>query len=191
MQPPQRRVSVALSCVVTCHDSLSKIILRGSMEGGRHRGQQRKCWMDNVKEQRHTTSKSGHPCPCQNCSQWPPTEKKKRKKGKDLCWLVPPTTHSVKGLNWPELLCLMRTFLLLKPASLLYETEDILSLVSADSLHTTSAPHLPFGEQKPNDRLFRCCLNAKDVAIIRWRRHGNRTESTLYRSCFGLSMTGS
>ena len=24
-----------------------------------------------------TASKSGHPCPCQNCSQWPPAEKKK------------------------------------------------------------------------------------------------------------------
>ena len=24
---------------------------------------------------RWTTSKSGHPCPCQNCPQWPPAEK--------------------------------------------------------------------------------------------------------------------
>ena len=32
---------------VTRHDSLSKIILQ---EGGRRRGRQWKCWMDNIKE---------------------------------------------------------------------------------------------------------------------------------------------
>ena len=48
------------------------------------------------------TSKSGHPCPCQNCSKGPPAEKT----GKYLCWIaphVPPTTQSVKGLNGTEL----------------------------------------------------------------------------------------
>ena len=34
---------------VTCHGSLSKTILQGTSEGGRHRGQQRKCWMNNIK----------------------------------------------------------------------------------------------------------------------------------------------
>ena len=47
-------------------DSLSKAILQGTLEGGRRRGRQRKCWMDKI---------SGHPCPCQNCSQGPPSEK--------------------------------------------------------------------------------------------------------------------
>ena len=32
------------------HDSLSKTILQGTLEGGRRRGRQRKCWMDNIKE---------------------------------------------------------------------------------------------------------------------------------------------
>ena len=32
------------------HDSLSKTILQGISEGGRRRGPQRKCWMDNIKE---------------------------------------------------------------------------------------------------------------------------------------------
>ena len=32
------------------HDSLSKIILQGTLEGGRHRGRHRKCWMNNVKQ---------------------------------------------------------------------------------------------------------------------------------------------
>ena len=32
------------------HDSLSKAILQGTLEGGQCRGWQRKCWMDNVKE---------------------------------------------------------------------------------------------------------------------------------------------
>ena len=35
---------------VTDHDSLSKTILQGTLEGGRHRGCQRKCWMDNIKK---------------------------------------------------------------------------------------------------------------------------------------------
>ena len=32
-----------------------------TLEDGRSHGQQRKCWMDNIK--------SGHPCLCQNCSE--------------------------------------------------------------------------------------------------------------------------
>ena len=32
------------------HNSLSKTILRGTFEGGRHLGRQRKSWMDNIKE---------------------------------------------------------------------------------------------------------------------------------------------
>ena len=35
---------------VTRHDSLSKTILQGTLEGGRRRGRQRKCCMDNIKE---------------------------------------------------------------------------------------------------------------------------------------------
>ena len=32
------------------HDSLSKTILQDTLEGGRRRDWQRKCWMDNIKE---------------------------------------------------------------------------------------------------------------------------------------------
>ena len=32
------------------HDSLSKTILQGTLEDGRRRGRQRKCWMDNIKD---------------------------------------------------------------------------------------------------------------------------------------------
>jgi len=35
---------------VTRHNTLSKIILQGTVEGGRKRGRQRKSWSDNVKE---------------------------------------------------------------------------------------------------------------------------------------------
>ena len=35
---------------VTRHDRLSKSILQGTLEGGRRRGRQRKCRMDNIKE---------------------------------------------------------------------------------------------------------------------------------------------
>ena len=34
----------------TCHDSLSKPIFQGTLEGRRHRGRQRKSWMDKIKE---------------------------------------------------------------------------------------------------------------------------------------------
>ena len=32
------------------HNSLSKAILQGTLDDGRHRGRQRKCWMDSIKE---------------------------------------------------------------------------------------------------------------------------------------------
>ena len=35
---------------VTRHDSLSKTILHGTVEGRRRLGLQRKCWLDNIKE---------------------------------------------------------------------------------------------------------------------------------------------
>ena len=35
---------------VTRHEILSQTILQGILEGGRRRGRQRKCWMDNIKE---------------------------------------------------------------------------------------------------------------------------------------------
>ena len=35
---------------VTHHDSLSETIHQDTLEGGRRRGRQRKCWMDNIEE---------------------------------------------------------------------------------------------------------------------------------------------
>ena len=35
---------------VVRHNNLSKTILQGTLEGGRHRGRRRKHWMDNIKE---------------------------------------------------------------------------------------------------------------------------------------------
>lgn len=35
---------------VTRHDTLTKTVLQGTLEGGRKRGRQTKCWMDNIKE---------------------------------------------------------------------------------------------------------------------------------------------
>ena len=35
---------------VTCNDSLPKTILQSTLENGRRRGRQTKCWMDNIKE---------------------------------------------------------------------------------------------------------------------------------------------
>ena len=59
----------------TCHDSLSKTILQGTLEGGRRRGRQRKCWMNNIKK----SVDIPRPCPCQNCLQGPPAEKSGRR----------------------------------------------------------------------------------------------------------------
>ena len=61
-----KRRKLAWFGYVTHRDSVSKAILQATLEGGRRRGRQRKCWMDKI---------SGHPCPCQNCSQGPPSEK--------------------------------------------------------------------------------------------------------------------
>ena len=47
-------------------------------------------------------SKSGHPCRCQKCSQWPPAGVTGRESLLNQLWFS-PTTQSVKGLNWTEL----------------------------------------------------------------------------------------
>ena len=60
-----KRQNLAWFGHVMCHGSLFKTILQSTLEGGRYCGQQRKCWMDNIKE---WTSR-------QNCSQGPPAEK--------------------------------------------------------------------------------------------------------------------
>ena len=79
---------------VTCHDSLSKTIRQGTLEGGWRHGRYRKCWMDNAKER-------------PNCSQWPATEKTGN--GSLLnhlsCLPLPMTTQSMKGLNWTSETC--------------------------------------------------------------------------------------
>ena len=51
-----------------------------------------------------TTSKSGHPCPCQNCSQGSPTEKAWRGSllNSPSCPPDDPVGHETE-LNWPEL----------------------------------------------------------------------------------------
>ena len=65
--------------------------LPSTLEGGWCHGQQKNCWM--------TTSRNGHPCKCQNHSQWPPAQRLEE----NLCWIirhVPLMTPSFKGLNY-------------------------------------------------------------------------------------------
>ena len=45
-----RRRELAWLGHVTRHDSLSRTVLQGTLEGGCRRGRQRKCRMDNIKE---------------------------------------------------------------------------------------------------------------------------------------------
>ena len=77
---------------VNLHDSLSKTILQGTLEGGggAHRGRQRKRWLDNI---RGWTSQ-----PMLELSQGPPAEKTGRGSLLDRP-SCSPTTQSVKGLN--------------------------------------------------------------------------------------------
>ena len=49
-QEPVKRWKLARFGHVTRHESLSKTILQGTLEGERRRGRQKKCWMDDVKE---------------------------------------------------------------------------------------------------------------------------------------------
>ena len=44
-----KRRKLAWFVHVTRHDSLYKTTLQGTLEGGRRRGRQRICWMDNVR----------------------------------------------------------------------------------------------------------------------------------------------
>ena len=46
---------------VTRRNSPSKPILRDILKGGRRRGREKKCWMDNIKIE--------YPCLCQDCSK--------------------------------------------------------------------------------------------------------------------------
>ena len=77
---------------VTRHDSRSQTILRGTLEGGRRRGRQRKCWLDNIKE---WTDVPGHARPVHQG----PLQKRLEEGGCRIVPHVPTTTQSVKGLN--------------------------------------------------------------------------------------------
>ena len=86
-----KRRKLACFWYVTRHDSLSKTISQGTLEGGRRRGRRRKAgW----------TSKSGHPRPCQDCYCNGPLQKRPEEKLYRIVPHVPPTARSVKGLNW-------------------------------------------------------------------------------------------
>ena len=65
-----KRRKLALFGHVTHHDGLFTTILQDTLEGERPFVRQRKCWTDNIKD--------GPPCPCQNCSRWPPAKKNKK-----------------------------------------------------------------------------------------------------------------
>ena len=45
-----KRLKLAWFEHVTYHESLSKIILQGTVEGGRRSGREKICWTENVKE---------------------------------------------------------------------------------------------------------------------------------------------
>ena len=93
---------------VTRHDSLSKTILQGILEGGWRCGRHRKCWMDNIKE--WTSLPMPELLTGASC----------RKDWKRVCAesslmlphppppTLPPTAQSVKGLNWIVLVFSLR-----------------------------------------------------------------------------------
>ena len=92
-----KRQKIARFWHVTRHDSFSKTILQGTLDGGQSQGQQRKCWMD-IKDWRSL------PVPELLASRWPPAEKTGRGSllNRPSCPHSTPTpmTQLVKGLNW-------------------------------------------------------------------------------------------
>ena len=82
---------------VTYHNSLSKTILQGTLEGWQCHGWQRKCWMDNTSE--WTSLPMPEVLTRASC---------KKRLEEDLCWInphispppLPQLTQVVKGLNW-------------------------------------------------------------------------------------------
>ena len=85
------------SSILCNHDSISKTILQGSLEGERRR--------ESLEEMLDGKCQTGRACFHQNCSQWSPAAREKKKKKpveEDFCWIVPRvfgTTRSVMGLN--------------------------------------------------------------------------------------------
>ena len=69
---------------VTRHGSLSKTILQSTVEVGDT--------VEGTGNARWTTSRNGHPCPCQKCSRWLPAEKTERRslRNRPLCLLDDP-----------------------------------------------------------------------------------------------------
>ena len=84
------RFRVWFGCV-PFHDSLFKVILQGTLEGGRRRGRQRKCWMDNVKK--------WTPLATPELLTVVPCRKDWKRISAEYVSHVPPTIQSVKGLN--------------------------------------------------------------------------------------------
>ena len=90
---------------VTCHDSLSRTFFKAPWRvGDAVVGRGSAGWM---------TSKSGHPCPCQICTQGPPAEKTGRGSllNRPLCSLDYPigqgtelnwNAHCFKALTWTQ-----------------------------------------------------------------------------------------
>ena len=76
---------------VTRHDSLSKTILQGTWEGGRRRGRQRKCWMDNLKEWTYL--------PMPELLTKASCRRLWKRVSAESSIMSPPTTQSVKELN--------------------------------------------------------------------------------------------
>ena len=143
-KPLQNHPSGYLGGHVPCHESLSKTILQGTLEGMSHatkafpkpsfRVPWRACPMPRKPFQNHpsgyvgghgwhrhrvyniddprkrgkshhtTTSQSGHPCQCQNCSQWPSAGNTGRRSllNRPLCLPDDPIGQG-SDLNWTEL----------------------------------------------------------------------------------------
>ena len=106
---------------VTRHDSLSRTILKDTLEGGQHHGWQKKCWMDNIKE--WTSLPMPELLTRASC---------RKRLEEHLCWIirhVPPTTQLVKGLNWTELNFKHKVFCVLKSESYCYLWNTFFSLL--------------------------------------------------------------
>ena len=94
MEATVKRRKLAWFGHVTCHNSLSQTILQGTLEGGRHRGRQRKSCMDSIKE--WTSLSMPELLTRTSCRRKKTTQNWKISVESSF---MSPMTQSVKGLN--------------------------------------------------------------------------------------------
>ena len=88
----------------THHDNRSKTILQGTLEGGQCHGQQRKCWMDNIKEWKKIFDELSLMSPWQpdQSRDWTELKWAKEQREGTRCWPVCDAQQHVEAVGQDE-----------------------------------------------------------------------------------------